>query len=396
MDGIEQSPPPSNGQQHPPVGQQDLTSSDQQSPLSDGQEQHSPLPDGQQQHPPPLLNGEQQPDGQDGNWFQGLPPEQIPSAIGRDPDEPLPSTEDRSLGLGSSPRPAPQDNDPDNDEYGPPIISIPIPKATDGDDTVGWIESGLRKLFINRYGSRRYGLYFIESDCVDGYAKPANQNVMSEQVRKGWVPVVPGRSERKYTRKHVDRIMAVAWECKVPGKDNKNKKYKNPVDYINPAKKPSGTHYPLTYLYIRWKIEGKYHYAWETRSEMYQRYKGENDSIIYQAAREQAARHEDVIAGRIRESKSPSVGLADEAVRTQRQQSLEADHASGRARSGTPSRRTPSSSHLNKQTLRELIEEFQIIYLIDKEVENIDQLDQSSKNNIFNAWREYKATKLAT
>jgi len=237
-------------------------------------------------------------------------------------------------------------------------------------------------------------LYFIESDCVDGYAKPANQNVMSEQIRKGWIPVVNGRSERKYTRKHVDRIMAVAWECKVPGKDHKNIKYTNPVDYINPAKKPGRTHYPLTYLYIRWKIEGKYYYAWETRSEMSLRYKGENDSIIYKAACEQAGRHEDAIAGRVRASKSPSVGLADEAVRTQRELSLEADR-SGRSRSGTPSRRTPSPGRLDKQALRELMEEFQMMYLVDKEVDSIDELDTTSKNNMFNAWREYKASSLA-
>src|SRR5690349_10581545 len=120
---------------------------------------------------------------------------------------------------------------------------------------------------------------------------------------------------------------------------------------INPAKKPVRTNYPLTYLYIRWKIEGKYYYAWETRSEMHFRYKGDNDSIIYQAACEQAARNQDVIAGRIRDSKSPSAGLADEAVRTQREQSLEADRVSGRSRSGTPSQRAPSPGRLNKQAL---------------------------------------------
>ncbi len=381
MEGTEgqQNPPPSNGQQSPPPG-------GQQSP-----------PPGGQLDPPPT-GSEQQPNGQGGNWFQDLPPggEQNPPPAGGDPDEPLPSTEGGSSGSGSSPAPTAQDNDPDNDEYGPPLVSIPVPKTTEGDDTVGWIESGLRKLFINRYGSRRYGLYSIESDCVDGYAKPADQNVMSEQNRKGWIPVVPGRSERKYTRKHVDRIMAVAWEYKVPGKDNKHIKYKNPVDYINPAKKPARTNYPLTYLYIRWKIEGKYYYAWETRSEMSVRYKGDNDSIIYQAACEQAARNQDVIAGRIRDSKSPSAGLADEAVRTQREQSLEADRVSGRSRSGTPSRRTPSPGRLDKKALRELMEEFQMMYLVDKEVDSIDELDTTSKNNMFNAWRDYKATELAT
>ena len=56
-------------------------------------------------------------------------------------------------------------------------------------------------------------------------------------------------------------IYEKTWEYKVPGKDNKHIKYKNPVDYINPAKKPARTNYPLTYLYIRWKIEGKYYYT---------------------------------------------------------------------------------------------------------------------------------------
>ncbi|KAH8692532.1 hypothetical protein GQ44DRAFT_780094 [Phaeosphaeriaceae sp. PMI808] len=296
--------------------------------------QRNPPPGGQQDPPP--AGGEQQPNGQSGNWFQDLPPdgEKNPPPTDSDPDEPLPGTERSSSGSSSSPAPTAQDNNPDNDEYGPPLVSIPVLKTTEGDDTVGWIESGLRKLFINRYGSRRYGLYSIESDCVDRYAKLQDQNVMSEK------------------------------NCK----------------------KPARTNYPLTYLYIRWKIEGKYHYAWETKSEMSLRYKGDNDSIIYQAACEQAARHQDVTAGIIRDSKSPSAGLADEAVRTQREQSLEADRASGisRSGSGTPSRRTPSPGRLDKQALRELMEEFQMMYLVDKEVDSIDELDTASKNSMFN------------
>jgi hypothetical protein len=137
--------------------------------------------------------------------------------------------------------------------------------------------------------------------------------------------------------------------AKFPEKIIKISSIKIAVDYINPAKKPARTNYPLTYLYIRWKIEGKYYYAWETRSEMSLRYKGDNDSIIDQAACEQAVRNQDVIAGRIRDSKSPSAGLADEAVRTQREQSLETDRGFGRSRSGTPSRRTSSPGRLDKQ-----------------------------------------------
>lgn len=128
---------------------------------------------------------------------------------------------------------------------------------------------------------------------------------------------------------------------------------------------------------------------------MSHRYKGENDSIMYQAACEQAVRHEDAIAIRVRASKSPSARLADETVRTQRELPLEADRG-GRSRSGTPSRRTPSPGCLDKQALRELMEEFQMMYLVDKEVDSIDELDTTSKNSMFNAWREYKATELAT
>ena len=126
------------------------------------------------------------------------------------------------------------------------------------------------------------------------------------------------------------------------------------------------------------------------------RYKGENDSIIYQAACEQAVRYEDAIAGRLRASKSLSVGLADEAVRTQREQSLEADRVAERSRSGARSRRTPSPGRLNKEALRELIEEFQMMYLVDKDVDSIVELGPTSKNKMFSAWREYKATELAT
>jgi hypothetical protein len=37
-----------------------------------------------------------------------------------------------------------------------------------------------------------------------------------------------------------------------------------------------------------------------------------------------------------------------------------------------------------------------MMYLVDKEVDSIDELDSTSKNKMFNAWREYKATELAT
>ena len=75
--------------------------------------------------------------------------------------------------------------------------------------------------------------------------------------------------------------MAIVWECKVPKKDNKYIKYKNPIDYINLAKKPTCTNYPLTYFYICQKIKGKYYYAQKIKSKMSLRYKGDNNSIIY-------------------------------------------------------------------------------------------------------------------
>jgi hypothetical protein len=42
------------------------------------------------------------------------------------------------------------------------------------------------------------------------------------------------------------------------------------------------------------------------------------------------------------------------------------------------------------------VEEFQMMYLVDKEVDSIGELNTTSKNNMFNAWRDYKATELAT
>jgi hypothetical protein len=29
-----------------------------------------------------------------------------------------------------------ENDDPDNDEYGPPLVSLPVPKTTEGDDIV--------------------------------------------------------------------------------------------------------------------------------------------------------------------------------------------------------------------------------------------------------------------
>ena len=51
--------------------------------------------------------------------------------------------------MGFSPALIAQDNNLDNNKYGLPLVLIPVPKTIKGDDIVGWIELGLRKLFIN-------------------------------------------------------------------------------------------------------------------------------------------------------------------------------------------------------------------------------------------------------
>jgi hypothetical protein len=71
----------------------------------------------------PSTEGGTQGDEQGGNWF--------PSSAG--------SSDSTKSGFGSGPtRSATKENDPDDEEYGFPPVSIPVPKTIEGDDTVGW------------------------------------------------------------------------------------------------------------------------------------------------------------------------------------------------------------------------------------------------------------------
>ena len=135
--GQQNPPPPPNGQDPPPSKGQ------QEPPPAGGQ--------GNPDEPVPSTEGGPQGGEQGGNWF--------PPSTG--------SSDSTKTGSGAA-ESTPKDNDPDSEEYGPPIVFIPVPKTTEGDDTVGWT-SLWGKLYLNRYGKKSHATYRVEKDCVDGY-----------------------------------------------------------------------------------------------------------------------------------------------------------------------------------------------------------------------------------
>ncbi|KAJ8130192.1 hypothetical protein O1611_g3439 [Lasiodiplodia mahajangana] len=187
----QQNPPPANGQDPPPSKGQ------QESPLVGGQ--------GSPDEPVPSTEGGTQGGDQGGNWF--------PSSTG--------SSDSTKSGAAKS---TPKDNDPDNEEYRPPIVFIPMPKTTEGDDTVGWT-SLWGKLYLNRYGKKSHATYRVEKDCVDGYKKPDEENINSLLNRRGHLKQgkIATTADDEYDRSE-------------------------DLDLIDPAIKPNKTKYPRTYV----------------------------------------------------------------------------------------------------------------------------------------------------
>ena len=377
MEGTEgKSPPPSGGQQSPPP------SGGQQSPPPSGGQQGTPPANGQESSP---ANGQESPDEpipsteggaqggeQGGNWF--------PPSTG--------SSDSTKSGSGAA-KSTTKDDDPDNEEYGPPLVSIPVPKTTEGDDTVGWTRLW-GSLYINRYGKKSHATYRVEKDCVDGYEKPDEENINSLLNRRGHLKVHENSTERKYTRRHINRILAVAWQGKIATTADDEFDRSEDLDLINPAIKPDKTKYPRTYVYVRWLIDGEFVKTWEPRTELQVRYgaKLAND-IIFTAAKEQEERYSDAKTGKRRaSSRSPSVGLADGAVREEREKSLEVERKRG-SRETTP-RTTAKVSDL----VQKLMDEFKEMHLAVKNVEFFEELDAEEKAEFFEDWKAYKAAKI--
>ncbi|KAE9987532.1 hypothetical protein EG328_002517 [Venturia inaequalis] len=373
MEGTEgqQNPPPANGQQDPPPA-----NGQQNPPPANGQD---PPPSKGQQEPPPA-GGQGSPDEpvpsteggeQGGNFFPGL-------------------NSSTKSGSGSGPsKSTPKDSDPDSEEHGPPIVFIPVPKTTEGDGTVGWT-SLWGKLYLNRYGKKSHATYRVEKDCVDGYDKPDEENINSLLNRRGHLKVNENSTERKYTRRHINRILAVAWQGKIATTADEEFDRSEDLDLINPAIKPDKTKYPRTYVYVRWLIDGEFVKTWEPRTELQVRYgaKLAND-IIFTAAKEQEERYSDAKTGKRRaSSRSPSVGLADGAVREEREKSLEAERKRGTRET------TPRTAAKVSDLVMKLMDEFKEMHLALKGVEMYEELDTEEKAEFFDEWKEYKAARI--
>jgi hypothetical protein len=82
----------------------------------------------------------------------------------------------------------PKDNDPDSEEYGPPLVFIPVPKTTEGDDTVGVPVSGGNYIPIGME-RKSHATYGVEKVYVDGYEKPDEENINSLLNRRGHLKV---------------------------------------------------------------------------------------------------------------------------------------------------------------------------------------------------------------
>jgi hypothetical protein len=381
MEGTdEQSTPPANGQANPP--QQSPPAGSQQSPTA-GSQQNPPV--GSHQDPPAGGDQQQSPPGKQRKPHTG--DQQNPPPPDQNPDIPIPSTEggeqtnvkkgnwfnnsgsDISAGSGTA-----KDRDPDNDVYGLPLVSIPAPKATDGDGTVAWTDRW-GSSFINRYGKESHGTYRVEKDCVRSYAKPKGEDIKNLENRRGHRKPHQDSKEFTYTRKDIDRILAVAWE--------------GDIELINPASKLQ-KRFPPTYVYIRWKKNDKYERTWETRTDLGGRYGNKlANNTIDACAQEQEARYSSAKAGiNIAESKSPSRGLADSVVREQRQEWEERNRGVRQT--------TPKTANKNDKLVTEVFEEFKEMTLLAKGYKHYDQHDQEERLDFFSDWRHFRSTRSLT
>ncbi|KAH8726700.1 hypothetical protein GQ44DRAFT_152341 [Phaeosphaeriaceae sp. PMI808] len=370
----QQNPPPTNGQGPPPTNGQGPPPTDGQGPPpSKGQQEPSPA-SGQGNPDKVIASTEGKGDEQGGNWF--------PSSTG--------SSDSTKSGSGSGPtKSATKDNDPDSEEYGPPLVSIPVPKTTEGDDTVGWTKLW-GKLYINRYGEKSHATYRVEKDCVNDYEKPEEENINNLLNRRGHLKVNENSTERKYTRRHINRILAVAWQGSIATTADDEYDRLEDLDLIDPAIKPDKTKYPRTYVYVRWLIDGEFVKTWEPRTELQVRYgaKLAND-IIFTAAKEQEERYSDAKTGKRRaSSRSPSVGLAEGAVREEREKSLDAERKRGTRET------TPRTAAKVSDLVQKLMDEFKEMHLAIKGVEFYEELNAEEKAEFFEDWKQYKAAKI--
>jgi hypothetical protein len=153
---------------------------------------------------------------------------------------------------------------------------------------------------------------------------------------------------------------------------------------------------------VAWNINGKIEKTWEPRQVLRARWgKVDADKAIFNAAFEAEERYSEVASGdRRATSRSPSVGLAADTVRQQREMSLGAGRSSpSRAKSTTPSRaksKTPSraksktpapkvrfsnSNNSGVEGIAEILEDFRLNYLECAGVETFRELNLENKED---------------
>jgi hypothetical protein len=253
--------------------------------------------------------------------------------------------------------------------------------------TVAWFNGN----FINKSGPKNAPRYRIENNAADAKYEeelPPNEKISNKKNRFGEVENDAGK--HKYTKRHVDDILGVAWA--VPANTHPD----NELDLLDPSLVDStkrGRKFVETRILIRWDIEGKLKVAWETRTTMRRLYKKDGDQVIYDAACDGESRCEQVTGGtRYAKDRSPSVGLASKRVKRFREQSLRASPArSSLNRSTRSSPASARSTAADMDILKKALESFRLDYCELLGVDSIADLDAVEKKDLVEAWQHRKA-----
>lgn len=143
---------------------------------------------------------------------------------------------------------------------------------------VGWMSSYGGKSYIVQYGDLDHATYRIKpaSEVPLPFRCDAKNKIDKEDNRYGEKKTEDDKLE--YGAESVQGIMGVAWKYKDTA---------DPEEILNPAtkKKKKMSKFPVTYVLVKWEIDGDFEEKWETRSALRRRWGGSfTDNCIFTAA----------------------------------------------------------------------------------------------------------------
>jgi hypothetical protein len=145
-------------------------------------------------------------------------------------------------------------------EYGRPLYYRPSPKPEDGVKTVGWA-GGRRTQYINQYGPKNAAKHRLESSAESAQYeddKPESEKVNNINIRYG-DEVLPNDKFR-FTKRYIIAIYKVVWESASTNNSETD------LNFIDP--KLIEKHWPTTYIFVAWDVNGITEKKWEPRQAL--------------------------------------------------------------------------------------------------------------------------------